>query len=476
MGEEFHTLQDDASSIYESTCKSVASDNLILFQNVTQLARADSLFYTDVLVNDSIPLRALLDSGSMACTISEVAESRLLDAGLSLDQCEMQANIMLVGCGGVQVAPKCTYQLKMRVYEYEVSVPTLVVTGQRDELILGTNVLKFILSQFKQNPSYWRVVNRPESTNDSDVEQFLNVLSGLNRWRGDEMPDIIGTAKLVQAVTLLPKREHLVWAKLPPTTPISEGSAVLIEPTKSPTHKKDIIVGRVVVSMTTDRWVPVRMLNPYDKPITLKKNSKVVNVSPCVALEDLELDSERPFTTVKTQSQSLHDDPPEPDIQDILQKMGLSDLDIDSCEVSPQWKGQLLHLVQKFEHVFSKHKLDCGRAKDFVHRIHLSDNRPFRLPYRRVPPGHYQKLRQVLSEMEERDIIRKSSSEWASPLVLVWKKSGDLRICVDYRWLNSRTIKDAHPLPHQADCLAALGGNALFSTMDLTSGFYNISV
>ncbi len=175
----------------------MTSDNVVLFQNVAQLARADSLFYTDALVNDAVPLRALLDSGSMACTISEVAVSRLLDAGLTLDPCEMQANVMLVGCGGVQVVPKCMYQLKMRVYEYEVSVPTLVVTGQRDELILGTNVLKFILSQFKQNPTYWHVVNRPESTEEAEVEQFLNMLSGINRWRGDEMPDVIGTAKLV---------------------------------------------------------------------------------------------------------------------------------------------------------------------------------------------------------------------------------------------------------------------------------------
>lgn len=124
----------------------------------------------------------------------------------------------------------------------------------------------------------------------------------------------------------------------------------------------------------------------------------------------------------------------------------------------------------------SKHKLDCGKAKEFVHKIHLADSRPFRLPYRRVPPAHYQKLRKVLSEMEEQEIIRKSCSEWASPLVLVWKKSGDLRVCVDYRWLNARTIKDTHPLPHQADCLAALGGNAIFSVMDLTSGFYNIAM
>lgn len=65
------------------------------------------------------------------------------------------------------------------------------------------------------------------------------------------------------------------------------------------------------------------------------------------------------------------------------------------------------------------------------------------------------------------------SSEYASPLVLVWKKNGDLHICTNCMWLNAHTVKDAHPLPHQADVLAALEGNAYFSTMDLTSGYYN---
>lgn len=102
------------------------------------------------------------------------------------------------------------------------------------------------------------------------------------------------------------------------------------------------------------------------------------------------------------------------------------------------------------------------------------DERPFKLPYRRVPPAHYQKLRVTLNELEDKGIIRKSTSEFASPLVLVWKRNGELCICTDFRWLNARTVKDAYPLPHQADCLAALGGNTLFSTMDLTSGFYNV--
>ncbi|KAL1268849.1 hypothetical protein QQF64_034212 [Cirrhinus molitorella] len=50
--------------------------------------------------------------------------------------------------------------------------------------------------------------------------------------------------------------------------------------------------------------------------------------------------------------------------------------------------------------------------------------------------------------MEEKEIICRSTSEYASPLVLVWKKNGDHRVCTDFHWLNTRTIKDAHALPH----------------------------
>jgi len=231
--------------------------------------------------------------------------------------------------------------------------------------------------------------------------------------------------------------------------------------------------------MSGDGWVPVRIMNPLDKAITLRRNSKIADVFPVIAVEDLSVHSNHNSNEmVSVQSQSIGgiDEGGCTDLgpSKSLQKLGLGDLDIESCEVSHYWKGQLIQLIGRYEDVFSKHKLDCGKANEFVHHIRLSDDRPFRLPYRRVPPAQYQKLRSVLSEMEEQEIIRKSNSEWASPLVLVWKKNGDLRVCVDYRWLNARTVKDAHPLPHQADCLAALGGNVFFSAMDLTSGFYNV--
>lgn len=72
----------------------------------------------------------------------------------------------------------------------------------------------------------------------------------------------------------------------------------------------------------------------------------------------------------------------------------------------------------KYESIFSGHGLDCGKAKGVFHRICLSDTKPFRLPYRRLSPSHYEKLREALDDMEEHDIIRKSMSDYASPLVL----------------------------------------------------------
>lgn len=486
MSESDTTLNsdEDAQSVYAESLKSAPPGGVVLFQNVTCLDKSDSLFYASAQVDDRVSLQALLDTGSMCCTISEGAEQILESVGSASEPVCVNNDILLVGCGGVKVKPKCIHNLKMEVYGCTFSVPALVVPGQKDQVILGTNVIKHILKQFKQLPSFWQVMTKPDSTGEPEIMQFLNMLAGIDRWRGDTMPDFIGTVKLVQAVTLLPKREHLVWGKLPAASPLSEGSAVLVEPSKTQIHKKNIIVCRSVASMNGERWIPVRILNTSDKAVTLKRHTKVADVSSCIAIEDLDVTSEEtPVVQIGAQNQTLcgeaasgSDPPPCPSFRDSLHNLGLDDLDIDSCEVSDHWKSQLLRLIQKYEDIFSRNKLDCGMAKDFVHRIHLSDQRPFRLPYRRVPPGEYHKLRQVLTEMEEREIIRKSNSEWASPLVLVWKKNGDLRICVDYRWLNTRTVKDAHPLPHQSDCLAALGGSAIFSAMDLTSGFYNVAM
>ena len=78
--------------------------------------------------------------------------------------------------------------------------------------------------------------------------------------------------------------------------------------------------------------------------------------------------------------------------------------------------------------------------------------------------------------MLETGVISKSSSNWASAPVLVLKKDGSVRYCVDFRCLNDKTVKDLFPLPSISRCLDQLSGNVYFSTLDMASGYCQIEI
>lgn len=452
----------DYESRYDAYSSTVPPEKTVIVQGLQRLSETDSLFHTEVVTENGHVIKALVDSGSMACTVNEKTDVELTKTFPDVVKGSAK-DFVIVGCGGHLVTPTALYDLAISVYGFKVIVPVLVVPGQSDDMILGNNVLKWLVAQVK------------DSDHIKKLPPLLSLLSHADQYNKGTLPDELGSAKLKKSVTLQPMTEHLLWAKLPATNISAVGSSVLVEPTQSRTRPAQILVGRVVTTLYGDGWVPVKVVNPTTKPLRLKRNAKVADVSTCLSVQDLP-EPKR----VQLNTQFSPNSPPtqksEEDIRTALRDMGLQDLDILSCEVSLEWKNKLLHIIEQYESTFSKHKMDCGEAKDFVHRIRLLDDKPFRFPFRRVPPCHYDKLRTALNEMEELGIIRKSQSEYSSPLVLVVKPNGDLRICNDFRWLNARTVKDAHPLPHQTDALAALGGNVFFSTMDLTSGFYNVKL
>ncbi|GBM36473.1 Retrovirus-related Pol polyprotein from transposon 297 [Araneus ventricosus] len=110
------------------------------------------------------------------------------------------------------------------------------------------------------------------------------------------------------------------------------------------------------------------------------------------------------------------------------------------------------------------------------HRINTGDHPPIKQYPRRLPLARKEESEHIVKEMVDNGIIEESSGPWASPIVLVKKKDGSTRFCVDYRKLNEITIKDSYPLPRIDDNLDALNGSKCFTTLDLKSGYWQVEV
>ena len=139
----------------------------------------------------------------------------------------------------------------------------------------------------------------------------------------------------------------------------------------------------------------------------------------------------------------------------------------------PLQQQQLNELFKEFQDVFSQGDDDLGNTPLLEHGIE-THGPPLRQPYRRQNPAVRREEMTQVQQMLSSNVIRPSNSPWASPVVMVRKKDGSLRFCVDFRQLNAATIKDAHPLPRIDDLLDALHGAKWFSTLDLKSGYWQV--
>ena len=155
-------------------------------------------------------------------------------------------------------------------------------------------------------------------------------------------------------------------------------------------------------------------------------------------------------------------------------------LDLIDLSGIKDWPEQLQHdtreMVKRNAKVFSKDDMDIGRTNLVKHHIKLTDPAPFKEAYRRIPPQMYDEVKTHIQEMLDLGAIRPSNSPWASSIVLVRKKDGRLRFCIDLRRLNNRTVKDAYSLPRIESILNSLGGAQIFTTLDLKAGYWQVEM
>ncbi|UYV66779.1 hypothetical protein LAZ67_4002838, partial [Cordylochernes scorpioides] len=158
-----------------------------------------------------------------------------------------------------------------------------------------------------------------------------------------------------------------------------------------------------------------------------------------------------------------------PDVRECLISMISTDLEETK-------KNRLLTCLNEFSDIFDFEKKSFPVSGEIKHKIDTSDYPPVRQRPYRVSPAERRVIQSEVEKMMGAKIIRPSSSPWASPVILVKKKDGSLRFCVDYRRLNKITKKDVYPLPRIDDALKTLSGSRYFSTMDMRSGYWQIEV
>ena len=212
----------------------------------------------------------------------------------------------------------------------------------------------------------------------------------------------------------------------------------------------------VVLRNNTNEWVEVQKGVPITRMVT-------ANMIPPVDLSS---------SPVKTSDSGCMSE--EERQRTLFEKLDLSGLESWDAKAAKQARS----LLAEYHDLFSleKNEIRCTKAAEHVIELKDPDAAPFKERFRRILPPQVNKVREHLKLMLDAGAIRPNNSPWCNAVVLVQKKDGSLRFCIDFRRLNSLTKKNSHPLPRICETLDSLVGAAYFSTFDLTSGFWQVSM
>ena len=259
----------------------------------------------------------------------------------------------------------------------------------------------------------------------------------------DRSDGVLGEVFAATDMVVSPHTGILTYGNTTVTIPIRQQLAI-IEPVDASCPVFTGLVEASVGSFT----VPVEIKNRSDFPIQVRKGDKIAHL--------LQAEIQVPDKTMTTDDKFL----------DAFQTSHLSDDDA----------MELKSFLSKHSDLFALSTTEMGCTDVTTHRIELDDPTPFKDKVRPIPPGAYDELKTHLAELLSAGVITESKSPFSSNMVIIRKRCGALRLCIDFRRINAKTIKDAYTIPRVDTLLDSLKGARYFASIDLISGYHQVKM
>lgn len=335
----------------------------------------------------------------------------------------------------------------------EVATVALVVPDVQSHtqplVLIGTNTLDIL---------YEQQIHEKSPRHQPSLFGYRVVLKTLETRRKQNMSGILGHVRLRSNVPEVMSAGQTVVVEGSVAVPGGVDKCVVVEHPSDSSLPGGVFVKRCLLTPSNSQ--PVRL------PVVLRNETEHdIAIPPrCIIAELHAVESVLPQSSVSP----VNRHPP-------MQESNFT-LNFGESPLSQAWRDRISAKLREMPDVFSQHDLDFGHTQKVKHRIQLHDETPFKHRARPIHPQDLEAVRRHLRDLLASKVIRESESPFSSPIVVVRKKNGDVRLCIDYRKLNLQTVKDAYALPNLEETFSALTGSKWFSVLDLKSGYYQIEV
>ena len=341
--------------------------------------------------------------------------------------------------------------------EHQIKVPFLVTEDKVDPII-GYNAIRAIVSSapHQQLDHITGVLERSFQSSIRSPGMLVGAL------RADH-PDELCHVKLGRSNVDVPREQGIVLTVRARAGPVKENTLVLFEPDLDSTWPQGLEIDHCLIQISRGKSsrVNIPVFNITDKAITIPSHTplgRIIQVRSILPgqvppFEDMVAGCESTVSAVS---------------QEPLEAKEMFDLH----HLSDQEKAAVKNMLDQEAASFSKDDKDMGSIPELKMKIRLTDEIPVQRTYQSIPRPLYQEVKLYLQDLLDRGWITRSESPYASPVVCVRKKDGSLRLCIDYRELNKKTIPDRQPIPRMQDLLDSLGGNQWFTTLDQGKAYH----